>query len=88
MNSYHCYILYNKEIDRFYIGCTNNLEKRIIEHNFPIRTRLTYTRKQIGSWILVYSEKFSSKSEALLREKEIKKWKSKIMIKKLIVNSI
>ena len=88
MNNYHCYILYNEEIDKFYIGSTNNLEKRVIEHNFPIRQRLTYTRRQIGRWVLVYSEKYSNKTEALARETKIKKWKSKIMIKKLIASSI
>jgi putative endonuclease len=86
MNIYHCYILYNQVIDKFYIGYTNDLDKRIVEHNFPIRKRLTYTRKQIGKWTLVYSEVFLDKQDAMSREKEIKGWKSKIMIKKLINN--
>ncbi|MFA7687387.1 MAG: GIY-YIG nuclease family protein, partial [Moheibacter sp.] len=35
-------------------------------------------------WNLVYYEEFGSKSEAYKREREIKGWKRKILINKLI----
>jgi putative endonuclease len=35
-------------------------------------------------WTIVYSEEFPTKSGAYFREKEIKSWKSKIKIEKLI----
>ncbi|MCG2419194.1 GIY-YIG nuclease family protein, partial [Aequorivita sp. F47161] len=35
-------------------------------------------------WELKYSESFATKAEAILREKQIKKWKSRKMIETLI----
>jgi putative endonuclease len=31
--TYHVYIIYSKNLNRFYIGYTNNLNNRIKEHN-------------------------------------------------------
>ncbi|MBK9320529.1 MAG: GIY-YIG nuclease family protein [Bacteroidetes bacterium] len=33
LKSFTVYILYSVKLDRFYIGTTDNIEKRIIEHN-------------------------------------------------------
>ena len=35
---------------------------------------------RIGDWIIVYTEHFSTKEEAMQREKQIKNWKSRTMI--------
>ncbi len=57
----------------YYIGCTNNLEKRFHEHNALKRgARYTKIRRPV---ILKYSEKFSTLRDARRRESEIKKWK-------------
>ena len=37
-----------------------------------------------SDWILKYSEKYASKSEALKRERQIKAWKSRIRIERLM----
>ena len=37
-----------------------------------------------GDWILKFSEAFSTKAEALAREKQIKSWKSRKLIERLI----
>ena len=39
-------------------------------------------------WKMIHSESFSSKKEAMSREKEIKSWKSKIKIEALVKGSI
>ena len=44
-----------------------------------------YTSKA-NDWELVYSETYNSKPEAYARERQIKKWKSRVMIEKLIGN--
>lgn len=31
--SFHTYILYSKRIDRFYVGATAQLEKRLLQYN-------------------------------------------------------
>ncbi|MFH1525990.1 MAG: GIY-YIG nuclease family protein [Bacteroidota bacterium] len=39
-------------------------------------------------WEIVYRKEYSTKHEALLAERKIKKWKSRIMIEKLIAGEI
>jgi len=71
--TFHLHILYSPKIDRFYIGVTSNLEWRIKQHNKGLSP---YTKGK-GPWILVYSEEYEDKKQALLREREIKAWKSR-----------
>ena len=52
-----------------YVGYTNNLKKRIILHNAGKGAKFTKGRK----WVLIYKEKYKSKSEAISREYYIKK---------------
>lgn len=68
-----------------YTGSTNNLEKRFLEHKHGKGGR--YTRSHLPIKI-IHSEKFSTKSEALKREAEIKSWKrdKKIKALNLLVN--
>ena len=54
----------------FYTGWTNDLEKRTAAHNDGRGARYTQSRRPVK---LIYSEKVSSKNEALRREREIKK---------------
>jgi len=77
---YTVYILHSLTKDKFYIGYTANLTERIIRHNQKSRGFTGST----NDWILVFQEEFKSQSEAILREKQIKSWKSKIKIQELI----
>ena len=76
----YVYILHSKTLDKFYIGYTSNLKERAERHN---RGGNKYTSRG-QPWIIVYSEGFLTKELAYKREREIKKWKSKKMIQKLI----
>ncbi|MBK9097546.1 MAG: GIY-YIG nuclease family protein [bacterium] len=69
---YYVYILYSEHFDRYYIGHTNDLKRRLVEHN----KGLTSSTKAYRPWKIVYTEKFSSRVEAYDREKEIKSYKS------------
>ncbi|MDA7829084.1 GIY-YIG nuclease family protein [bacterium] len=51
-----------------YVGYTNNLKKRITLHNTGKGAKFTKGRK----WVLIYKEKYNSKSEAISREYYIK----------------
>ncbi len=82
---YYVYILYSKSIDKYYIGYTSNLELRIAQHNSGFH-KSKFTRKNSSDWDLVYQEKFNSKSKAIIREKEIKSFKSRSYIQSLIKN--
>lgn len=77
---YYVYILRSIKTARHYIGATENLERRLTEHNFS-RCRST---KAYRPWEIVYKEEFNSRLDAFNREKEIKKYKSGIKFKKLI----
>lgn len=55
-----------------YIGQTNNLSKRLKEHNSKKGRGAKYTRG-FESCSLVYSEIYPSRSEAMKREFELKK---------------
>ena len=65
------YVLRCKD-NSLYCGQTNNLEKRIKEHNDSknISTKYTRGRRPVT---LVYVEKVKTVSDALKREREIKK---------------
>ena len=55
-----------------YIGQTNNLAKRLIEHQEERGKGAKYMRS-FSSFTLVYQEHFDTRSEALKREWELKK---------------
>lgn len=77
---YYVYILKSTQSGTYYIGYTNNIEKRTKEHNAGLSR---YTKNK-GPWILLYTEKYASLSEARHREKQIKGWKKRAAIEKLI----
>jgi putative endonuclease len=79
---YFTYKIKSKIKDRYYIGSSDNLERRLILHN----EGNTISTKAYIPWELVYFETFRTKSEALKREKHLKKMKSKKYIKWLIDN--
>ena len=77
---YSLYILYSISLDRYYVGYTNDLERRLSEHN---RKKGKYTDNGIP-WTIVYTEEFESKKMAMSRESYIKSKKSKAFILELI----
>ncbi len=56
-----------------YIGQTNNLERRLKEHKNKSSRSAKYIRYFSG-FVLVYSEKYSTRKEAMQRETQLKKW--------------
>lgn len=71
MKEAYVYILANKKYGTMYVGVTSNLVKRIYEHKNNIIEGFTqrYDVKK-----LVYFEATSSITDAILREKQLKKW--------------
>ncbi len=66
------YIL-RTSFNTLYIGQTNNLEKRIKEHQSKTSKSAKYI-KYFLSCTLVYSETHPSRKNAMKREYELKKW--------------
>ena len=77
---FYCYILYSQKLDKYYIGSTGDLFGRLRRHNFAHKG-FTATG---NPWELKYSESFGTKSEALKRETELKRWKNRNKIEELI----
>ncbi len=68
---YFVYLIISKNSDNpvSYVGYTNNLKKRITEHNSSKGAKFTRGRK----WKLAYSKKYLSKSLAMREEYKLKK---------------
>jgi putative endonuclease len=69
---FYVYILKTSS-DTLYVGQTNNLEKRLIEHKSKKTKSAKYLR-YFDSFELVYEERYNTRSEAMKREAQLKKW--------------
>ena len=76
----HCYILFSEKINKYYIGSTTDIERRLDDHN---RGKEKFTKTGVP-WILVYTEALETLTLARKRELQIKKQKSRKYIEQLI----
>jgi len=74
MKQYYVYIMASKRNGTLYIGVTNDLVRRVYEHKNKLVKGFTakYNVNQ-----LVYFESTTEIESAILREKQLKKWKRK-----------
>jgi len=70
MRSYYIYILTNFKNSVFYIGVTNDLERRIYEHK--LEPKGFVKRYKLNK--LIYFEECSDVEKAIVREKQLKNW--------------
>lgn len=72
MRTYYVYILASQKNGTLYIGVTNDLMRRVYEHknNLVKGFSMQYNVHQ-----LVYFEEGNDINTAILREKQLKKWK-------------
>ena len=70
-HQYYIYILASQKNGTLYIGVTNDLERRVLEHKQKVNEGFS-SRYNINS--LVYFESFQYINDAILREKRLKKW--------------
>ena len=71
MQKYWIYIITNANRTVLYIGVTNNLFRRCMEHKSGIIEGFT---KKYNCHILLYYEEFQQIEDAIAREKELKGW--------------
>ncbi len=77
---FYVYILQSESSGRFYIGQTNDLKGRLSYHNSNYSPAL----KNRGPWKLVHTEQYSSRAQAVRRERQIKSWKDRAMIEHIV----
>jgi len=75
---YFVYVLYSKESQKTYVGITNNVERRLNQHNYGYHL---YTRRYLP-WKVIYTEEYNDRKTARSKEKYLKsaagrKWLSK-----------
>ena len=68
---YYVYLIIatNPGINKSYVGYTNNLKLRLDKHNTNKGAKSTKGYK----WLLIYSKKFKTKSDAMSYEYKLKK---------------
>ncbi len=77
----YVYILKSVNTSRYYIGCTDDLERRLREHN----NGKSASTKAFRPWQLAHSEYFKTLAEARQRERYLKAQKSRVLLTRVIV---
>ncbi len=80
IDTYFVYILHSSFLGSYYIGSCKNVEERLKKH---LNNRKGYTSRT-KDWQIKYTEKFLNKTDASVKEKQLKKWKNKERLKQLI----
>ncbi|MBI2515231.1 GIY-YIG nuclease family protein [Candidatus Wolfebacteria bacterium] len=75
---FYTYVLRSNKDDRNYIGCTNNLRRRIEEHN----RGKNFSTKNRTPFQLIYFEACRSEEDAKQREKYLKSTVGRRFLKK------
>ena len=71
MHNSYIYIMSNKNRTTFYIGVTNHLQRRGMEHQQGIGSKFV---KKYRLYDLVYYEHYTDITFAIQREKQLKNW--------------
>lgn len=79
-NMYYVYVLRSERDEKLYIGSTNNVVRRLEEHNCG---KLLVTRHR-KPFKIIYTETFQTRAEAMRREKYFKSLKGGNGFKKII----
>ncbi len=79
---YTVYILKSQKYKKSYVGYTNDINRRLEEHN----NRESNFTSKYAPWDLFYTETFVSRIEAINREKYLKSKKGRKFMKNLFDN--
>ena len=81
MEVFFVYILYSFTSGKSYTGFTNDVQRRLKEHNTTISKGYTLRYRP---WILIREESYSTKAKAIKREKFLKTGRGRDQIKNYI----
>lgn len=63
------YVIQHDVTTDLYIGRTNDLRRRLREHN---ASRNKSTHRRTGEWVLIYAEAYRAREDAIRRELRLK----------------
>ena len=69
---YYVYVLRSQTTGRRYVGQTDDVDRRLREHNTPTHNAKKFTSRQAGPWKLIHQESYPTRTEAMRREKWLK----------------
>jgi putative endonuclease len=81
MAKFFTYVLVSRSTQETYVGQTEDLGRRLLEHNDARNCRSFHTKRRPGPWLLAYSETHDSRAEAMRRERFLKTGKGREWIK-------
>lgn len=77
---FYTYILQSDKNGRYYVGSCSDIVERLKRHN----NELVKSTKAYLPWKVIYTETYQTLSETRKREYQIKSWKKRSAIEKLI----
>jgi putative endonuclease len=78
--NFFTYVLKSEVAEKSYVGSTNDLDRRLSEHN---NGKSIYTSRY-KPWKLIYKEEFPTPEEARLREKYLKSKSGRKFLKNVV----
>jgi putative endonuclease len=78
----HVYILKSMKNGRYYVGSTNNLERRLVQHN----SRQVPATKHICPLEMVFHQIFDSEMAAKKMEYRLKQYKSRKILDQIVTD--
>ncbi|MBU1356532.1 MAG: GIY-YIG nuclease family protein [Candidatus Edwardsbacteria bacterium] len=82
----HVYIIKSQTTGKTYIGQTADVGKRLAYHNDQGNRLTLHTKRNPGPWMLIYSEEYETRSEAIKREKFLKSGKGRAFLKTIFAS--
>ena len=76
----YVYVLHSPSSNRFYVGLTNDLKRRLAEHN----KGLSFSTKPYAPWECIYYEAHLNEVDARRREKYLKTTAGKQALNKML----
>ena len=71
--SYWVYIIQSQTTGRYYCGYSDNVGRRVSQHNDPEYRGTRTTKVSQGPWEIIWTQECSSRSESVVLERKIKK---------------
>jgi putative endonuclease len=81
---YYLYILKSENYSKSYVGISNDVERRLIEHN----SGNSFYTKRYRPWKMIYTEDYNSVLDARKREKYLKSCAGRKFLKKIFSTRI